>query len=99
MYDHHIKDMAELVVSKLFPNSPTKEILTKTVEEILQEYWKDKIADVWTIEDVRSVGEDEDTPLTDEEAGEVLRLLLDNHDASVGINWDSIRYTIKTLKM
>lgn len=48
----------------------------------------------WTIEDVKSLDED----LTDAECMEVLNAVSENHDAEVGINWDSIQYWIDDLK-
>jgi hypothetical protein len=47
----------------------------------------------WSIEDVQSVRED----LTDEQCSEVLELLQDNHDASIGINWEVIEATCQEL--
>lgn len=48
----------------------------------------------WTIEDVKSLDED----LTDAECMEVLEIVQDQHDAEVGINWDTIQYHIDELK-
>jgi hypothetical protein len=46
----------------------------------------DEIAITWSYEDVQS----EDPTLTDEEARQVLQLMKDGHDATIGINWDTI---------
>ncbi len=48
----------------------------------------------WTIEDVLSL----DDELTEEQCMEVLNAVKENHDAEVGINWDSIQYQIDKLK-
>ena len=49
----------------------------------------DKILISWSIEDVKSNAEEEDN-LTDKEARSVLSDLYENHDACLGINWDTI---------
>jgi hypothetical protein len=46
----------------------------------------EEIAIIWHIEDVQCIRPD----LTNEKASEVLIRLKKNHDATVGINWDTI---------
>lgn len=48
----------------------------------------DEIAIIWSAEDVLSIRPD----LTPDQALEVLDIAHDNHDASVGINWDVLGY-------
>ena len=48
----------------------------------------DEIAISWHIDDVKSIAED----LTDEQCRRVLQLAKDNHDATIGINWDTLEY-------
>lgn len=45
-----------------------------------------EISIIWHIEDIQSVRPD----LTDEQASTVLQRLKKNHDASIGINWETI---------
>lgn len=45
-----------------------------------------EIVIVWHIEDVQSIRSD----LTDEQASIVLKHLKKNHDANIGINWETI---------
>jgi len=49
----------------------------------------DQIAIVWSVEDVMQ----ECDWLTKEQALEVLHALAHRHDATIGINWDTIYYT------
>lgn len=54
------------------------------------------IASTWDIDDVKSLQDDEDEfdeseRITDDEAKEVLQMANDNHDATVGINWDVLQ--------
>lgn len=46
----------------------------------------DTISITWHIEDVKEVASD----LTDEECREVLQLVKDNHDATLGVTWDTL---------
>lgn len=54
------------------------------------------IASTWEIDDVKGLQDDEDEfdeadRITDEEAKEVLKLADNNHDATVGINWEVLQ--------
>ena len=56
----------------------------------------DMIASYWTIDDVKSLQDDEDKfteeeRITDEEARQVLKAADHYHDATIGINWDVLR--------
>jgi SpoVK/Ycf46/Vps4 family AAA+-type ATPase len=64
----------------------TERYLGNKIHEILQDDITEEIAIVWHIEDVQSIRSD----LTDQQASEVLIHLKKNHDATVGINWDTI---------
>lgn len=55
---------------------------------------KTSISIVWDIEDVREV----DDSLTDEECMHVLQLIKNTHDATLGVNWDTIQEAINTRK-
>lgn len=56
----------------------------------------------WHIDDVKildSDREDESTPsLTDEQCRKVLQAALNNHDATIGINWDVLQYHIQQIR-
>jgi len=60
----------------------------------LQTELPDEIQISWHFTDVQEV----DGKLTDDEARQVLQLLKDFHDATVGINWDTIKATISYFK-
>lgn len=44
----------------------------------------------WNVEDVLVRAEDRDIELTEDEARKILHQLDEKHDASIGINWDTI---------
>jgi hypothetical protein len=46
----------------------------------------DEISITWSYEDVQQ----QDPTLTDDEARQVLKLMKDGHDATIGINWETI---------
>ena len=90
MYEH-IKDMATSLVEAGLATDHQQ------VELVLAAYWADKVAVVWTTEDVHSVqdnfDEDEQTSsLSDEQAQAVLQKAFDKHNASEGITWESLRF-------
>jgi hypothetical protein len=60
----------------------------------LQTELPDEIQISWHFTDVQEV----DGKLTDDEARQVLQLLKDFHDATIGINWDTIKATINYFK-
>ena len=88
---HHIQDMARgLLEAELATDQ-------KQVELVLQKYWEDKVAVVWTSVDVHAVQDDfdednETSSLRNEQAQSVLQRAFDKHDANEGITWESLRY-------
>ncbi len=90
MYEH-IKDMASSLIEAGLATDQEQ------IELVLSQYWADKVAVVWTTDDVHSVqddfNEDEQTSsLSEEQAQTVLQRAFEKHDASEGITWDSLRY-------
>lgn len=59
----------------------------------------DAIAIIWTVEDVLFLTENEDgeSVLSVEEAQEVLQYVLENHDSSWGVSWDTLQDAIAVL--
>jgi len=54
----------------------------------------DEISICWHIEDVKSIAPD----LSDEECRAVLQLAKNNHDATIGINWDVLEVLVATVR-
>ena len=50
----------------------------------------DAIAVIWTTEDVFTESENIDTEISEEEAQEILEILYQYYDASMGISWSTI---------
>lgn len=88
MYSHHIKGMTELICE-------IKRKTPKTVEAALESYWQNRIAITWSTEDVISCAEENNNAeITEEEARDILESVCHSHDASIGINWDTIKFAV-----
>jgi len=82
MHEHHIKDM----VRELKPvcSDPVK------AESILKRYWSDKMALVWTVDDVYLAANERAIAVSKWEAIEILQMLLKHHNAQCGIKWEDL---------
>jgi len=91
MHDHHICGMCEHLVATGLISDFVQ------VQKVLADYWADKIAVVWDVEDVKSTmaewQEVEIDAISDETALKVLQTVFENHDRNYGINWETIRVT------
>lgn len=65
----------------------------------------DTIASLWSVDDVYSLDDENFTDtgdytgnITVEQAREVLRLAERKHDASIGINWDTLGYWLEEVR-
>ncbi len=88
---YHIQDMASSLVEEGLATDQ------KLVELVLARYWEDKVAVVWTNDDVHSIQDDFDedvgsSSLSEEQAQSVLQKAFDKHDANEGITWESLRF-------
>jgi uncharacterized protein YjaG (DUF416 family) len=66
----------------------------KDAEKALKEYWRERIAISWCIEDVLGRAEDRDIELTEDQALDVLSAMESGHDCEIGINWNVIDFHI-----
>ena len=66
------------------------------VIQLLQPHQHDDfvLCSVWYEDDVRNV----DDSVTDEEARAALRYAANNHDAELGINWDSLEAALDAIR-
>lgn len=88
---HLIQDMATSLIEAGLATDQ------KQVELVLQKYWEDKVAVVWTSVDVHAVQDDFDedkqtSSLSEEQAQSILQRAFDKHDANVGITWEKLRF-------
>ena len=59
----------------------------KRAEQILERFWRDKIALVWDTTDVHTAANEREVALTKEEAIKVLQELHHHHDKQLGLRW------------
>jgi len=70
------------------------------IHNAIAEEWKDKIASVWSVEDVKTQAwEKYNINISDKDAMEVLRDILHYLDCTIGITWDVIDYWIDEYKL
>ena len=84
MYEHHIENLASSLVEAGLATD------CQQVEQALAQYWADKVAVVWTNDDVHSIQDDFDddeqtSSLTEEQTINVLQKAFDKHDPEQGI--------------
>jgi hypothetical protein len=93
MYQYHIKDMAK-IAAKAAAETGTLE----GVEDALTEYWTDKVAIVWKIDDIIDRAKQyNNIDLTEDQAQEILGSIHSQHDCNQGINWTVIDVHIDML--
>ena len=59
----------------------------KRAEEILNRFWRDKIALVWDTEDVHTAANEREVALTNQEAIKVLQEMHHYHNKQYGLRW------------
>lgn len=95
MYSHNIAEMVvALRKAKLIRKQDES-----AAEKALLKVWDDKIAIVWNTEDVIGTASNMGLKkhITKGEAQAVLDFVLDKHDATVGVSWDTIEYAINEI--
>lgn len=93
MYSYLIREMVTKLQEKGCLNQDPL-----VVEQVLQDYWRDKIAITWHVEDVLAQAQQLEKELSQDEAREILQRLLHKHDATLGITWQHIQIAIKDYK-
>ena len=82
MHDHLIKDM----VRKLGPVLKDK----ARAQQILTQYWRNKMALVWETKDVHRAANELRLALTEREAISVLETLHRQHNPQLGLRWEDV---------
>ncbi|HUR46453.1 MAG TPA: hypothetical protein VMZ27_11305 [Candidatus Saccharimonadales bacterium] len=60
---------------------------SELARKILQRYWKDRVAFVWTVQQVHMAANERDLAFTKEEARSILRDLYEHTDQFQSLNW------------
>ncbi len=82
MHSYQISEMVDAVATALELDADAR----AKAKAALASYWSDKIAIVWGVGDVQSVHKG----LSEDQAINVLTDVLDDHDASLGVRWDTL---------
>ena len=67
----------------------------RKAQDLLDHYWQDKIALVWTTQDVHRAANEKNTVLTEREAREVLSDLLLHYNPQYGLRWSDVTDSIE----
>jgi hypothetical protein len=59
-------------------------------QEILERFWRDRIALVWDLRDVHTAANEREVALTKQEAIKVLQELHRSHDKQLGLRWEDL---------
>lgn len=86
--------MNQLIAELLQQLHPALKSASKA-EQLLTEYWADKIALLWTTKDVHRAANEARTVLTEEQARAILRSLHDNYHAQYGLEWRDVSEAIR----
>lgn len=62
----------------------------RKAREILEKYWSDKMALIWTTQDVHRAANEIETVLTEAEAQEILKDLHRHHNIHYGLKWSDL---------
>jgi hypothetical protein len=62
----------------------------KRAEQILERFWRDKMALVWDVRDAHTAANERETALTNQEAVKVLQELHHHHNKQYGIRWEDL---------
>jgi len=68
---------------------------TAKAEQLLAEYWADKIALLWTTKEVHRAANEAKTVLTEEQARTILRTLFNDYRPQYGIEWVDVTKAIE----
>jgi hypothetical protein len=80
MYDYMLEEMAEAIAKECHVDH-------NDVLRVLGQYWQDKIAHVWQVEDVLEAAHRVEKPITREDALLILQEVFHSLDSEMGITW------------
>ena len=86
--------MNQLITELLAHLRPALKSVAKA-EQLLTEYWADKIALLWTTQDVHRAANEAKTVLTETEARIILRNLRASYHPQYGLEWQDVSEAIQ----
>jgi len=88
MYDDFIIEMASAISKEL-------QLDLNAVHPVLQQYWQDKIAHVWKVDDMLEAAYRAGKPITRNDAVMLLQDIFQHHDSSMGISWTNLEVALE----
>ena len=86
--------MNQLIAALLQQLRPALKSVGKA-EQLLNDYWTDRIALLWTTKDVHRAANESKTVLTEPQARTLLRNLHDNYHAQYGLEWRDVSEAVE----
>lgn len=86
--------MNQLITELLIILRPALKSVAKA-EALLTNYWADKIALLWTTQEVHRAANETKTVLTEAQAREILTDLHDNYHAQYGLDWHDVAEAVQ----
>ena len=86
--------MNQLITELLHQLQPALKSSSKA-EQLLADYWADKIALLWTTKDVHRAANEMKTVLTEINAREILGHLHQQHNLQYGLRWSDVSEAVK----
>lgn len=83
MYDYMLEEMADAIAREC--HTDHNEVL-----RVLGQYWQDKIAHVWQVQDVLEAAHRAEKPITRKDARSILDEILHDLDSELGITWQTL---------
>lgn len=84
----------EMIISTLQALKPVLKSTTKA-KTILEKFWEDKLALIWTAQDVHTAANEREIALTEKEARFVLQQLEQFYNRQYGVRWEDLGATVE----
>ena len=95
-YTQPITDLLQLLNDARIISSDNQERAKAIAHDYLEQH-SDFISITWDIDDVKAVASDRNLQLTHEHCLNVLDYIESNHDANIGVSWNSIHFALDSL--
>lgn len=86
-----IDELARKIGESIAPTDANCLFEWDAAKDVLEEYFKDKIAIIWSIDDILKIAEHCDLNIDEGDALDILHLLHSNHDPDIGITWEVVQ--------
>ncbi|MFZ5903190.1 MAG: hypothetical protein ACOYZ8_06545 [Chloroflexota bacterium] len=92
MYDYMIEEMADAIAREL-------RVDNNDALRVLHQYWEDKIAHVWQVDNVLGCAMNAGKPITRVDALELLHEIFEDLDSELGITWGTLEVELQEYRL